>query len=76
MQYYLLAFQKYAQFSGRSTRTEYWMFGFFNALISLFLNFIIPLFLFIIIPQYINFEAITKNAESILQLLFLANFIY
>lgn len=32
--YYKLAFQKYADFSGRSRRSEYWYFVLFNALIS------------------------------------------
>lgn len=33
MKWYLLGFKRYADFSGRSRRTEYWMFNLFNALI-------------------------------------------
>ncbi len=35
MKWFLLALQKYAQFSGRSRRKEYWMFFLFNFLISI-----------------------------------------
>lgn len=38
--YYKLAFQKYADFSGRSRRSEYWYFTLFNALIGYGLLFI------------------------------------
>jgi len=34
MKWYLLAFKKYAQFSGRSHRREYWMFILFNIIFS------------------------------------------
>lgn len=33
MKYYFLAFKKYAVFSGRSTRSEYWYFTFISLLI-------------------------------------------
>lgn len=39
MNWYLLAFQKYAVFSGRATRTEYWMFALFNMLAGIVLGF-------------------------------------
>lgn len=35
MKWYLLAFRRFADFKGRSTRQEYWMFTLFNLLISL-----------------------------------------
>lgn len=38
MNYYFAAFQKYAQFNGRSRRSEYWYFGLFSTIISLILN--------------------------------------
>lgn len=34
MKWYLMAFKKYAEFSGRSRRKEYWMFILFNAIFS------------------------------------------
>ena len=37
MNWYLLAFKKYAAFSGRSRRQEYWMFFLFNIIISIVL---------------------------------------
>jgi uncharacterized membrane protein YhaH (DUF805 family) len=37
MNWYLLAFKKYATFSGRSRRQEYWMFFLFNIIISVVL---------------------------------------
>ena len=40
MNYYFLAFQKYAQFSGRSRRSEYWYFGLFSTIISVILKLI------------------------------------
>jgi uncharacterized membrane protein YhaH (DUF805 family) len=33
MEWYLLALKKYAEFSGRSRRKEYWMYALFNMLI-------------------------------------------
>ncbi|WP_298506064.1 DUF805 domain-containing protein [uncultured Maribacter sp.] len=33
MEWYLMAFKKYADFSGRSRRKEYWMFVLFNIII-------------------------------------------
>lgn len=35
MEYYLMAFKKYAEFNGRSRRKEYWMFALFNMIFSL-----------------------------------------
>jgi uncharacterized membrane protein YhaH (DUF805 family) len=35
MNWYLLAFKKYATFSGRSRRKEYWMFFLFNIILSI-----------------------------------------
>lgn len=40
IEYYILAFQKYAQFSGRSTRSEYWWFIVGNVIIATVLWFI------------------------------------
>jgi uncharacterized membrane protein YhaH (DUF805 family) len=37
MEWYLLVLQKYAQFTGRSRRKEYWMFALFNAIVYLVL---------------------------------------
>ena len=37
MNWYLLVFKKYATFSGRSRRQEYWMFFLFNLIISIVL---------------------------------------
>lgn len=38
MEWYLLAWQRAADFSGRSRRTEYWMFQLFNLLLGLALG--------------------------------------
>jgi uncharacterized membrane protein YhaH (DUF805 family) len=40
MNWYLEALKKYAQFSGRSRRKEYWLFVLFNMIISFVLTFI------------------------------------
>lgn len=40
MNYYLLVLKKYAVFSGRSSRAEYWYFVLFNLIISFVLGFI------------------------------------
>jgi uncharacterized membrane protein YhaH (DUF805 family) len=37
MNYYLEAFRKYADFSGRARRSEYWFFTLFNSLITIVL---------------------------------------
>lgn len=36
MKWYLHAFRNYANFDGRSSRTEYWMFGLFNIMFAVF----------------------------------------
>ncbi len=38
MNYYLLVFKKYAVFTGRARRAEYWYFVLFNAIISIILG--------------------------------------
>lgn len=38
MKWYLLALKRYAQFSGRSRRQEYWMFTLFNIIIAVVLG--------------------------------------
>ena len=40
MNYYLLALKKFAVFSGRSQRAEYWYFVLFNTIISIVLEII------------------------------------
>jgi len=40
MNYYTLAFKKYAEFKGRSTRSEYWYFVLFNIIVSMVLGLI------------------------------------
>ncbi|MGR5503762.1 DUF805 domain-containing protein [Vibrio sp. DNB22_10_4] len=40
MNWYITAVKKYATFSGRSRRKEYWYFFLFNVLISFFLSFV------------------------------------
>lgn len=40
MAWYLMAWQRAADFSGRSRRTEYWMFQLFNILAALALGFV------------------------------------
>ena len=40
MSWYLLVLKKYAQFSGRSHRKEYWMFFLFNIIIAIILGII------------------------------------
>ena len=40
MEYYVLALKKYAEFEGRSTRTEYWMFFLVHLLITIGLSII------------------------------------
>jgi len=42
--YYLDAFRKFADFSGRATRSQYWFFVLFNFIISLVLGFIDSIF--------------------------------
>jgi uncharacterized membrane protein YhaH (DUF805 family) len=37
MEWYVMAWKKFAQFSGRSRRKEYWMFALFNCLIGIVL---------------------------------------
>ncbi len=41
MNYYIDVLKKYAVFSGRATRKEYWMFVLYNMLISFAFNFLI-----------------------------------
>jgi uncharacterized membrane protein YhaH (DUF805 family) len=43
MNYYLDAFHKYTEFSGRATRTQYWMFVLFNAIVSIAIGIITAL---------------------------------
>ncbi len=38
MNWYLMAFKKYAEFKGRSRRKEYWMFGLISAIISILIG--------------------------------------
>ncbi len=38
MDWYLLAFKKYFDFSGRSRRKEYWMFALFNLIVGITLS--------------------------------------
>ena len=40
MNYYLKGLQKYATFSGRARRSEYWYFSLFNVIISLVFGFV------------------------------------
>lgn len=40
MKYYFEAFQKYAVFSGRATRSEFWFFFLFNLLATLLVGFV------------------------------------
>ncbi len=40
MNYYISVLKQYAEFSGRSSRKEYWMFVLFNFIISLGISFI------------------------------------
>lgn len=50
MQWYLGVWKKYADFSGRARRTEYWMFVLFNILayvILYILSFILPFLIFL-----------------------------
>lgn len=41
MDWYLLAFKRYAEFSGRSTRKEFWYFQLFNFLVAMALAFML-----------------------------------
>ena len=45
MEYYLEVLKKYAVFDGRATRSEYWYFALFNAIISIAIVFIAPIIL-------------------------------
>lgn len=38
MEWYLMVLKKYAEFTGRSRRKEYWMFALFNFMISIVLS--------------------------------------
>ena len=40
MEWYLAVLKKYLVFTGRATRTEYWMFALFNVIISIVLSII------------------------------------
>jgi len=40
MNWYLMVWKKYAQFTGRSRRKEYWMFTLFNCLLMILLSFL------------------------------------
>jgi len=40
MIWYLMGFQKFAEFSGRSIRKEYWMFYLFNIFVAIIIGFI------------------------------------
>lgn len=40
MNYYVICWEKYADFSGRARREEYWMFQLFNAIIAIILFFV------------------------------------
>lgn len=42
MHYYLEAFKKYAQFSGRSRRSEFWCFYVVNLIVDFILAFVTP----------------------------------
>lgn len=61
MSWYLAALQKYAQFSGRARRKEYWMFVLFNFLISVVLG---------VIEFAVRGPAIQQGATPILGNLF------
>lgn len=50
MNYYLGVLKKYAVFSGRASRAEFWYFALFNFLISVAINFIDILVITISIP--------------------------
>jgi len=39
MQYYLKAFQNYANFNGRANRSEYWYFVLFNLIVAIICSF-------------------------------------
>ncbi|MET8555168.1 DUF805 domain-containing protein [Streptomyces sp. NPDC004959] len=56
MHYYLDVFKKYAQFSGRSRRAEYWMFCLFNAIalvILLVLSLAVAKFFYVLYVLYL-----------------------
>lgn len=67
----LTALKKYAQFSGRSTRQEFWLFVLFTALVSIgltLLNFLLMMVLFWSDPAMVddfNFENFFVNLENI-----------
>jgi uncharacterized membrane protein YhaH (DUF805 family) len=63
MKWYLHAIRNYATFEGRSSRTEYWMFGLFNLMFALF-------FLCIDLSFKINFEGHLIGPFYILYFLF------
>ena len=50
MQWYLIVLKKYAVFSGRAQRSEYWYFVLFNFLIAVFLS-VVGLVLATIVPS-------------------------
>ena len=43
MNYYLDAFRNYANFNGRATRTQFWMFVLFNVIVTFVLNTVLPM---------------------------------
>jgi uncharacterized membrane protein YhaH (DUF805 family) len=55
MNWYLEVFKKYAVFSGRSRRSEFWFFALFNAIIGGVLSFL---------DQKLGLNGATKNLET------------
>jgi uncharacterized membrane protein YhaH (DUF805 family) len=61
MQWYLMVWKRYAEFSGRSRRKEYWMFTLFNTIV----------YLLIYLPGFAVLRQNTTAASALIGLAFL-----
>jgi len=70
MSWYLMVWKKFAEFQGRSRRSEYWFFFLFNTLAAIVLFIIgsIVHFLFILYPLYVLAAFIPGLAVSVRRL--------
>jgi uncharacterized membrane protein YhaH (DUF805 family) len=81
MEWYLMVWQKYAQFDGRSRRKEYWMFTLFNLIATLLLTalalagialsrdsgpfLLIPIFIYVLAALIPSISAATRRFHDI-----------
>lgn len=68
MSWYLMAFKKYFEFSGRARRKEYWMFMLFTILISFAVGFVsgllkLPAFVLVIYQIFVTIPNISLGVR-------------